>query len=49
MTWGYYNEKIGWPQNVVTAESTLEARLQALREGPYGRCIFRCVHDVRFY
>jgi len=42
----YYNVKTGWPQHVVSAEATLEARMKALREGPYGRCVFRCDNDV---
>ncbi|WP_054948819.1 Gfo/Idh/MocA family protein [Numidum massiliense] len=42
----YYNEIDDWPQNVVSDEPTLEARWQALAEGPYGRCVFYCDNDV---
>ncbi|TVY06877.1 Gfo/Idh/MocA family protein [Paenibacillus cremeus] len=42
----YYNEKSGWPQNVVTLEPKLELRMKALLEGPYGRCVYRCDNDV---
>lgn len=42
----YLNEIDEWPQNVVSAEPTLEARMKALREGPYGRCVYRCDNNV---
>lgn len=42
----YYNAKDEWPQNVISDEPTLEARAKALREGPYGRCVYRCDNDV---
>jgi predicted dehydrogenase len=36
----------GWPVCVLAAESSAEAIRQALREGPYGRCVYRCDNDV---
>ena len=36
----------GWPANVVSLEQTPEALEKALREGPYGRCVFRCDNNV---
>jgi predicted dehydrogenase len=42
----YHNEKDQWPQNVVTLEPKLELRMKALKEGPYGRCVYRCDNDV---
>ena len=36
----------GWPTDVVTQEGTLEALEAALRDGPYGRCVFHCDNDV---
>lgn len=42
----YYNEKDEWPQSIVSLTPTLEARGKALREGPYGRCVFQCDNDV---
>lgn len=36
----------GWPLNVITPEFTEEAVLQALAEGPYGRCVYECDNDV---
>ncbi|MBR1686584.1 MAG: Gfo/Idh/MocA family oxidoreductase [Clostridia bacterium] len=35
-----------WPQNVVAFEPTEEKLLRALREGPYGRCVYHCDNDV---
>ena len=35
-----------WPVNVVADEPTEESVLKALREGPYGRCVFACDNDV---
>ncbi len=36
----------GWPLNVVTDTPTEEALLEALRTGPYGRCVYHCDNDV---
>lgn len=35
-----------WPFNVVTPDRSYEGRLEALRSGPYGRCVYRCDNDV---
>ena len=35
-----------WPADVVCLEQTEEALLEALRTGPYGRCVYRCDNDV---
>ena len=35
-----------WPQNVVAFEPTEEKLMEALRTGPYGRCVYRCDNDV---
>ncbi len=35
-----------WPAAVLTSEPTEEALLEAIRTGPYGRCVFRCDNDV---
>lgn len=35
-----------WPVAALTHEATMEAVLNALREGPYGRCVFACDNDV---
>jgi predicted dehydrogenase len=36
----------GWPVNVLTTDLTREGVTQALRTGPYGRCVYNCDNDV---
>ncbi|MDA5282005.1 Gfo/Idh/MocA family protein [Streptomyces sp. NPDC054904] len=36
----------GWPLSVVVDEFTPQALETALREGPYGRCVYACDNDV---
>ncbi|OHB55102.1 MAG: hypothetical protein A2Y12_10510 [Planctomycetes bacterium GWF2_42_9] len=35
-----------WPLNMVTNEMTEGALRKALKEGPYGRCVYQCDNDV---
>ncbi len=35
-----------WPGEMICLEQTEEALREALRTGPYGRCVFRCDNDV---
>ena len=35
-----------WPMDVVSQEPTMEALEEALRTGPYGRCVYHCDNDV---
>lgn len=35
-----------WPSDVVCLEQTEEALLDALKTGPYGRCVYRCDNNV---
>ncbi|OUM57404.1 hypothetical protein PIROE2DRAFT_48761 [Piromyces sp. E2] len=35
-----------WPATVLTEDQTEDGILKALREGPYGRCVFRCDNNV---
>jgi predicted dehydrogenase len=35
-----------WPRSVVSSDPTLENLEEALRRGPYGRCVYRCDNDV---
>jgi predicted dehydrogenase len=36
----------GWPVSVITDDVSPAGRLKALREGPYGRCVYHCDNDV---
>jgi predicted dehydrogenase len=36
----------GWPVSVVTPEASRTAVIDALRQGPYGRCVYSCDNDV---
>ena len=36
----------GWPVNVITPDVTEEGVLEALRDGPYGRCVYASDNDV---
>lgn len=38
--------KLGWPLDVMTTEFSREGVMTALREGPYGRCVYECDNDV---
>lgn len=38
--------RTGWPVNVVDPDPTEETLLEALRTGPYGRCVYDCDNDV---
>ena len=35
-----------WPADVGSREHSFEAHLQAIRTGPYGRCVWKCDNDV---
>jgi predicted dehydrogenase len=38
--------RTGWPVSVLTADLTEAGVTRALREGPYGRCVYACDNDV---
>ncbi|MFD1037216.1 Gfo/Idh/MocA family protein [Virgibacillus byunsanensis] len=42
----YHNEKTTWPVNVVELTPDLDMRLKAIKEGPYGRCVYRSDNNV---
>jgi predicted dehydrogenase len=39
---GYF----GWPVDVLTPDLTYDGILEAVRSGPYGRCVYACDNDV---
>ena len=47
----FYMDKVnsgslGWPVNVLAVNPTAENVMNALRNGPYGRCVYHCDNDV---
>lgn len=42
----YLTENTDWPTSAVSTNRSYEARLEALKEGPYGRCVFHCDNNV---
>lgn len=43
---GYRTGHRGWPLNVVTPVPTEGSLLEALKTGPYGRCVYHCDNNV---
>ncbi len=37
---------VGWPMRTISEEDSLEARREAIENGPYGRCVFQCDNNV---
>ncbi|MBO9610652.1 MAG: gfo/Idh/MocA family oxidoreductase, partial [Paenibacillaceae bacterium] len=42
----YYNTSNEFPAKVATLRPDLDDRMQAIKEGPYGRCVYHCDNDV---
>ncbi len=42
----YLGTDTSWPTSAISPDRSLEARVKALEEGPYGRCIFKAGNDV---
>lgn len=38
----YMGDETEWPVDVISLDTSLEARTEAVRTGPYGRCVFKC-------
>ncbi len=39
-------DREAWPARVVSLDHSRESHLQAVTEGPYGRCVWKCDNDV---
>ena len=42
----YLRDREGWPVTAITNDLSYEGRMEALRNGPYGRCVYHCDNDV---
>ncbi|MFH1856453.1 MAG: Gfo/Idh/MocA family oxidoreductase [Candidatus Omnitrophota bacterium] len=43
----YVNAKTKkWPVNVITMDVSMKGRVEAVKKGPYGRCVFHCDNTV---
>ncbi len=42
----YLTNDTDWPVNVITTDLSIEGRVKALENGPYGRCVFHCDNNV---
>lgn len=43
---GYRQGNRDWPCNVLVKEPTEESLMEAIKTGPYGRCVYRCDNNV---
>jgi len=39
-------KQLRWPLDVITSNFTYEGVMDAMRHGPYGRCVYECDNDV---
>ncbi|MFB9329175.1 Gfo/Idh/MocA family protein [Paenibacillus aurantiacus] len=42
----YLTDDTEWPTSAISDDPSLEARTEALKNGPYGRCVYHCDNDV---
>jgi len=42
----YLGADVSWPVSTISPDQSVEARTEALRSGPYGRCIYGCENAV---
>ena len=38
--------EVSWPTTMISTDTSLSARYEALKSGPYGRCVYQCDNDV---
>jgi len=43
---GLKNGLYGWSRKITKVEPTIENTMEALRTGPYGRCVYKCDNNV---
>ena len=36
----------GWPVKIIAEQPSVESVTEALRTGPYGKCVYDCDNDV---
>jgi predicted dehydrogenase len=42
----YLGESTEWPVSVISNDLSMDGRIKALKEGPYGKCVYRCDNNV---
>lgn len=42
----YLTENTNWPTAAICDDMSIEGRTKALKEGPYGKCVYHCDNDV---
>jgi len=42
----YLTENTDWPTNAISNSMAMKDRVQALKTGPYGKCVYRCDNNV---
>ncbi|MFW6036156.1 MAG: Gfo/Idh/MocA family protein [Halothermotrichaceae bacterium] len=42
----YINDNSGWPISVITTDLSYTGRKKALKQGSYGRCVYKCDNNV---
>lgn len=42
----YLSENTGWPTSVISNDTSIASRIKALKEGPYGLCVYHCDNNV---
>ncbi len=45
--YGFFDKGVrGWPIDVITADISRDGVTKAIKDGPYGRCVYACDNDV---